>query len=497
MIVSAWLGSLALVRSGSVEERDPYWQVRAGVENLAGLPLVRPDTWGWAPVDAPFFQTSPAWNDLLALGWGAGRFLGVFVVALLSIAVYFVAVALLARRLGARPLPFLVGTLLCALPALAMLSPRATVLAQTLFLLGLLWADRWRRRDVRPPALIDAGVVLALAVAVVGAGSWVHLSWLLLAPATVASWAVLWLCAPGVSVGRAGLLTAASAVGAIGGLALGPYGADAWALSREVQKACAGLVIEWLGVLTPGLVVRWLPAAAIALALALAGALWAARGWSRRHTDDRIGLTAALVVLALPAALGAFSALRFVGVALLALVPVAALAVTRASDRLRTRAAEEPPRGAFRWRRVRFWSDGRHWRPVLIAVVALLLPGTLLLTAPLSRPLPELAVIDRLPRDCRLLSDPSSAGPVLLLRPDVRVWIDGRFDHWGRARLVEAGRVLSSTDVDTPPISDATCILLSATDPFADDRLATALDDSPAWSPIPGSDLVQGWVRTG
>ncbi len=496
LIVSAWLGSLALVRAGSVEERDPYWQVRAGRENLAGMPLSRPDTWGWAPVETPFTQTSPAWNDLLAIGWGTGRFVGVFVVALLSIGLYLLTAALLARRLGARPVPVLVGTLLCVLPALAMLSPRATVLAQTLFLLGVLWADRWRAREQRPSAALDASVVLAVSLLLVAAGSWVHLSWLLLAPATVACWAVLWLCGPAVSLRRAALLTAASTLGAAVGLALGPYGADAWALTRQVQDASAGLVVEWLGVLTPGLVVRWLPAALIALVLAVGAAVWAARRWGQRYSDHRVGLVAALVVLALPAALGSFSALRFVGVALLALAPVAALAVTTGSDRLRARAAQDPPQGAFRRRRVRFWAEGAHWRPVLVAVVVLLLPGTLLLAAPLSRPLPELAVVDGLPRDCRLLSDPSSAGPVLLLRPDVTVWIDGRFDYWGRDRLLEAGRALSSTDLESPPISGATCILLSESDPFADGRLAIALDDSPAWSPIPGSDLVRGWVRT-
>lgn len=497
MIVSAWLGSLALVRAGSVEERDPYWQVRAGLENLEGLPLVRTDTWGWDPVDAPFLQTSPVWNDALALGWSAGRFVGIFVVALLSIGLYLVTVVLLSCRLGARARPVLVGALVCVLPALAMLSPRATLVAQTIFLLGLLAADAWRSRPTRPPMVADALVVLVAAAVLVAVGSWVHLSWLLLAAAMVGCWAVLWLSGPAVPTARAVGLSAASAAGAVVGLLVGPYGTDAWTYSRQVQQACAGLVVEWLGVLTPGLVVRWLPAALIALAIAGSAAWWVVRSWSRRREDARVGLVAALIVLALPATLAAFAALRFVGVALLILVPVAALTLTVVSDRLRVRAAEEPPSGPFRNRRVRFWAEGSHWRPVLLAVVVLLFPGTLLLTAPLARPLPELAVIDSLPRDCRLLSDPSSAGPVLLLRPDVTVWIDGRFDHWGRARLVEAGQVLSSTDLTSGPASRASCVLLSSSDPFADDRLATALDASPAWAPLPGSGQVRGWVRTG
>ncbi len=496
MLVSAWLGSLALVRAGTVEERDPYWQVRAGLENLDGLPLSRADSWGWDPVDTPFTQTSPAWNDVLALGWSTFGFAGIFLVALAALVLYLATVAWIGSRLGARPLPVLVGTLACALPALAMLSPRATVVAQTLFLLGLAAADRWRARAERPTAPVDAAVVLVGAAVLVAAGSWIHLSWLLLAPATVASWAVLWLCGRAVTTARAALLTGASVVGALAGLAVGPYGSDAWRLTQAVQAACQGLVIEWLGVLTPGLIHRWLPAAVLALALAGGAAVWVTRSWPRRRTDQRVGLVGALVVLALPAALGSFSALRFVGVALLALAPVAAVVVTSASDRLRGRAAADPPTGAFRSARVRFWSDGASWRPVLAIVIVLLSPGTVLLAAPLARPLPELAVVDALPRGCRLLSDPSSAGPVLLLRPDVTVWVDGRFDHWGRDRLEAARAALSADTVDVPPLDQAGCVMLSTTDPFAGGSLASALDASPAWDAVGAGSTVRLWVRS-
>ena len=403
--------------------------------------------------------------------------------------------ALLGTRLGARPLPVLVGALACALPALAMLSPRATVLAQTLFLLGLLAADRWRSRAERPAAVLDAGVVLLGAAVLVAAGSWIHLSWLLLAPAAVASWSVLWLCGRAITGSRAVVLTVASVIGAAAGLAAGPYGADAWRLTRAVQEACAGLVVEWLGVLTPGLVLRWLPAAVLALALSGGAAVWVLRSWTRRRTDPRVGLVGALVVLALPAALGSFTALRFVGVALLALVPVAAMVVTWGSDRLRDRAAATPPTGAFRSARVRFWADGSSWRPVLAIVIVLLAPGTALLAAPLARPLPEMAVVESLPPGCRLLSDPSSAGPVLLLRPDVRVWVDGRFDYWGRERLDAARAALSADSVDVPPLDQAGCVMLSTTDPFAGGSLASALDASPRWSAVEGGSTVRAWVR--
>lgn len=494
--MAAWLGSLALVRAGTVSERDPYWQIRAGLENLRGEPLSRPDSWSWAPVDAPFTQTSPGWNTTLGIAWRTAGFGGLFVVAFVSLALYLLVVVLLARRLGARPLPLLAGILLCTLAALAMLSPRATVVAQTLFLAGLLWADSWRRRAPRPPVWLDAGVVLVAAFVVTALGAWVHLSWLVLAPATVVGWTVLWLSGTVISRARVATLGASTLAGAAAGLLAGPYGTDAWVLSQRVREACSGLVIEWLGVLTPGLAARWALPALLAVVLATAVAVWVASRWRRRRTDLRVGILGALAVIALPAALASVLAIRFVGIALLSLAPAAALGCTAVWDRVRERAAENPPRGVFTSDRVRFWSDGAHWRPVLLAVICLLAPGVLLLTVPFARPLPEMAVVDALPKGCRLVSDPSSAGPVLLLRPDVRVWFDGRFDYWGRERVVDAARALGSSELEGAPFSDATCVVLSTDDQFAGGALTKALDASDAWTAVGPAGAVRAWVRS-
>lgn len=496
-LVAAWLAALALVRAGTVEERDPYWQARAGLETVRGQPLVRPDAWSWDPVDAPFVQTSPGWNAVLGIGWDAAGFVGIFLVALLSVGLYLLVATALAARLGARPLPALAGILLCVLPALAMVSPRATLVAQTLFLAGLLGVHAVRgplaRR--RPPG---AGLAVGVAAfATTAAGLWLHLSWLLFAPVTAVCWGLLWFTTPGLPRTRAAVLSAAGAAGAGLGLLAGPYGTAALAYSERVRAASTGLVIEWLGVLTPGLAGRWLPAALLAVGVSGAGAWWAAARLRSGVPDERVGPVAALCVLALPAALASVSAIRLVGVALLTLAPVAALGASAAWDRVRRRAGQSPPRGVFRSARVRFWSDGRPWRTVLTVVLVVLSPGVVLLTAPLARPLPELAVLDALPRGCRLVSDPSSAGPVLLLRPDVTVWFDGRFDYWGRGRMVEATKVLSAEPVPGSPLREATCVMLSTTDPLAGGALADTLDASPQWRSATPSGGVRVWTRTG
>jgi hypothetical protein len=464
------------------------------MENLEGQPLVRPDSWSWDPVDALFVQTSPGWNDVLGLAWQSVGWAGLFVVSAASIGLYFVIATLLARRLDARPLPTLVGILACVSLALSMVSPRATLAAQTLFMAGLLVVDVWRHHLPKPLTLALASVAGAAAL-IAWVGSWIHLSWLALAPATAFCWAVLWFATPGLSRPRAAALAAAGAAGACVGALLGPYGTDAWRYSTQVQGATSGLVVEWLGVLTPGLALRWLPAALVGAGIAGAGLVWAARRWRSGSADHRIGLVAALCCVALPAAVASVSAIRFVGIALLAVAPVAGAAATALWDRVRVRAAESPPGGIFRSDRVRFWSEGTRWRNVLAMVLVVLSPGAVLLAFPLSRPLPELAIVDQLPAGCRLFSNPSIAGPVLLLRPDVQVWVDTRFDYWGPARTTEALQALASSNLDAMPFTGATCIML-ATDQIVDgEALIAELDRDPTWKAEPTDGPVRVWVR--
>ncbi|MBT9255912.1 hypothetical protein KMZ32_10540 [Phycicoccus sp. MAQZ13P-2] len=487
------LAALAVVRAGVVDERDPYWQARAGVENLAGAPLRRPDSWSWDPVDALFTQTSPAWNDTLGLAWRAVGLPGLFLVGLASMLTFTTLTLALARRVGARPLPALAGVLVVLLLALPMVSPRATLVAQSLWLAWVLLADRGVRSSATcPPALVAVAAGLA-GLVVAWAGSWLHLSWLLLAPAAWLAVTILCLGAPAVDRARRVAVVVGAGAGLGAGVLAGPYGLDAWSVTRTVQAAADGSILEWLPPTADGLAPRWVPTAVAALALAVASVLLVLRRWRARATDDRVGLLGALSVLGAPAALGGLGGVRFVGVALLTLAPVAALLATRLAARVVARAGAAQPEGVFRHAVVRRWSAPRPWRVVLTAVLVLLSPLVLLAGATLARP-PEAAALPLLPRGCRLVSDPGSAGPVLLLRPDVRVWVDTRADYWGRERNREALAVLTGADTSARAVTGATCALLSTSDlPTA--RLAAALDADPGWRPAGEVSGLRVWVR--
>ena len=489
------LSALAIVRAGWVEERDPYWQARAGSENLAGAALVRADSWSWDPVSAPFVQTSPGWNMALGAGWDALGFGGLFLLGLASISTYLWSAWLLSRRLGARPLPTLLGFAAPLALGMAFISPRASLVAQSIFLLALAIADRWRISTRRVTAWSTAGVFLAVATTT-AFGSWIHLSWILLAPALATSCSVLWATMGRWPILERLALIASTWIGVAVGALAGPYGTDALAVSRRVQEACQGVITEWITPFTPALALRWLPAAGLTLALTA----WALRRiWRGRRTlmsNPRTSLSLALLVLAAPAAAGGVLAIRFIGVALLTLAPVGAVWATRWSDVLSHRRRAEPPTGVLRNARIRFWSDGRRWPPVLWGVLAVLSPLVLLAGAEVSRPQPEHRLMAALPTGCRLLSTPSAAGPVILERPDVTVWWDGRVDYYGRDRNIRNIRLLSGTSVDDASVEEATCIMLDRSGEVDVSGFAKALDSSGSWTQVSSVGDGTVWLRT-
>lgn len=486
LLVTIWLVGFAIARSARFKERDPYWQVRAGVENLAGAPLARPDTWSWAPVGGDWYQNSPLWDSLLGLGYAGAGFWGLFGVTVVTMAGYFLLAERLALRLGGRPLPSLAGLLAVFSSALAMLSPRATLAVQVLILLGiwvaLAWADGPAGRRGWP---VNLAVAFALALGLSTLGNWVHLSFLLIGPGMGVVWLVVWFFAP---VTRS--VKAALSVGGLAGWGLGPllspYGLAA-GLERTaaVQRACQGVILEWSTPFTEGMPAELVAMALIAAAAAVAVFGWLLRRWLRGPRDLTFGGLLALAVVGIPFSLLGLSAVRFLGIGLLTLAPVLTVGVNAVVDRLRTRWAGA---AASRWWE---YTTGRMWRIVLWLTAAVLAPAALLLGAA-NHSLPaEASLVAQLPPGCRLYSDAGLAGPVILLRPDVKVWIDGRADYYGRERTVLQHAYLERTAPDLVP-AGTTCVALDTS--LGEIPLVTALDASPQWRAAYQDQSYRLWV---
>lgn len=474
LIAAYFLVALAVARAGRMEERDPYWQVRAGLENLAGVPLARPDTWSWAPVGGDWYPNSPGWNVLLGAAFAAGGFAGFFVVAFATVLALLVLVYVLSRQLGSRPLPGLLGLMAAFAAGFPMLNVRATTLVQALILGAIVFAAAWAGVAARH-SIVKGGLVVGLAsLATSVLGNWMHLSFLVIGPGLAVVWALVWWLWPGLGRTRRWVMTLAGAAGWCVGPLLSPYGLmNGLARSAEVQRACQGLISEWSSPVDSraGLQPALMLVAALAIA-ALAGWLSVRRLRAGRRDRATIELVA-LSMVGVPAALAGVLALRFVGISLLTLAPVAGWAATRLVDRIRAGQVGR------RTGRLREYASGAFWRVVLAATAVLLLPGVVYLASLLGRPA-ESGVVAQLPSGCRLFSTPGTAGSVVLLRPDVPIWMDGRADYFGRERL-ELTADYFSGGRDDPVPGGSTCVLLDSRSAPDSRVLSARLAASPHW----------------
>jgi len=487
VLLWGFLVSLALIRAGHPEERDAFWQIRAGMENLAGVPLARPDTWGWSGVEGNWYPNSPLWNMLLALSYGSAGIWGLFLLSGVTIVALLMVTNVLGRRLGARPLPGLLGLLVVYSAAFPMISARATLAIQLLLLIAVYVG--LRLSDLAPtmlPTLLTV-VVMASALGLSTLGNWLHLSFLLLGPAMAAVWALIWLLTPGLTGRQRLVLISAGGIGWLLGLVLSPYGVVVGlARARAVQAACEGIILEWASPFSPLVPPRFFFMLTVALILALGSVGWLYRRW---RAGASVRDLAALVAIGAPTALAGLAAIRFLGVSLLVLAPVAAAATTRAVDWWRSRPlpASLPGGMAARLRELR---TGRFWRIVLTATLIVLSPGVVLLGSEHGEPA-ERAMLARLPAGCRLFTGSVLASTTVLLRPDVPAWLDGRLDFAGRGMILDTYGYLGGTMVEPVP-PGTTCVLLSADTDEA--GLKARLSTSADWRLDSGNGTLELWL---
>jgi len=486
ILVPVFLAAFALARAGRFEERDPYWQARAGMENLAGWPLARPDTWSWSGVEGLWYQNSPLWNSLLGLAYTGGGFWGFFAFTSLVLIGYFAMAYLLALRLGARSLPALAGILAAVSPALAMLSPRGTLVVEIVMLASVLVVVEWSRRDTSSGPIWLMSTLLALtAGALSSLGNWLHLSFLLLGPAMAGVWAVVWLLTD-LPWSRRIAYSLAGALGWVGGVLVSPYGL--WLgleRSRVVQEVCAGLILEWTTPFSTEISKAfWLMVLAATLAAVVVTG-WLVHQWrSRQWGSAETGLLATALI-GVPSAFAGWFAIRFLGIALLILAPAVAVVVTGGLDGLRRRWRGRP---VSRWRE---YSSGAFWRVVTAITLVVLSPGLAYLVAQHSVPA-EAGLLSKLPTNCRLFSTGAIGGASVLVRPDVLVWMDGRADFYGRAHILDAYAYFWQTAPSLVP-PGATCVVL---DSSAEDSraISASIDASPQWRLVATDGSFRLWL---
>jgi hypothetical protein len=103
--------------------------------------------------------------------------------------------------------------------------------------------------------------------------------------------------------------------------------------------------------------------------------------------------------------------------------------------------------------------------------------------------------IDSLPRGCRLFSTALVAGPVILARPDILVWFDGRADYYGQERLAENYAYITGQAATAAP-PGATCAVFPAlTHANKLPRLTARMNADPQWRLVATIDEFDVWLR--
>ncbi|MUN07426.1 hypothetical protein [Agromyces luteolus] len=490
-----WLGFAVLAimgaaRAATPTERDPFWSARAGLETLDGTPLARPDTWSWS-AEGLWYPNSPAWNVVLGLAWEGLGFWGLFWVAFATTTALIGLAMYIAKCAGARALPTFFAFVPLLFAASAGLSARATVMIQILIFLSVLFAWWWGSRAASRSIAQSLVVVGATGFALSFAGNWIHLSFMMLAAAVAVMWAVAWWATPGLDALRRLGLIGVGTIGLFAGCVFSPYGIGlTLERSRAVSEICVGLISEWMSLPTMlghegGWI--WLPITVVTLIAAGATVAWFVRLLRAvGRFDARIRLIAPLLVLALPAIVYGTGMLRFLTLGTLVILPAVAAATTAFVDRVRR--AQRQGLGFWSSKRMLRYTSGRFWTDVLVvvavafSVLAIIIPSG-------ARP-PEYHVIAQLPRGCLLWSDARIAGPTIVSRPDVKVWIDGRVDFYGREHVLEFLRI---RDGITPVPADATCAIVKAEPRNAD--LVSSFDESGDWVRAATANDFVLWVR--
>ncbi|MFB9311387.1 hypothetical protein ACFFRL_19555 [Agromyces hippuratus] len=420
-----------------------------------------------------------------------GGFWGLFWVGFVSIAAFFALALLLARLAGARAFPTLVGFAPVLMFGFSAFTPRATMIVQSLLFLAVLFVWWWGGRAGRTGMFTSIAVVGGAGFALSLLGNWLHLSFMLMSAAIAVMWAIGWWASPGVRGTRWLSLTAAGTTGLLLGCVASPFGIPlTLERARVVAEACRGLISEWQSIVdllgVQGF--RFVPFTVVVVVLAIVAPLWVIHVLrTSGRFDPRVRIIVPLAAIGVPALVAGLDTLRFTLVGMLLLLPVFAGAATSLINALHRRQARGV--GLLSRPKAMEYTSGRFWTVILTGLMILVTPLVAINVAQ-GATTPEASVISALPRECRLWATHTVGSSTILLRPDVKVWFDGRADFYGRDHLIAYLTTLTP-EGQLPEGTD--CVVLSS-EPI-DQWLANSLDERPGWSRVDSEAGYTLWVR--
>ena len=402
MLALAVIATFLVMRSGQAYEGDVYWQARAGLSLMDGAPIIGPDSFSWSAAGESWTPNSWGWNLLLGVSWTLAGYSGLAFLGLTASLALFGLLIQRSRSLNASASATGIAMVLTLSISWDFLSPRPQLASYVALVLVLGLYETLIRTDTTKKRWALIGIAFAVQVVATN----LHLA----AASAVAVMLVAAVFCIAFDGRQHATISAAYVAALIVATLVTPIGLGIISQSIDVNDAARGLNLEW----TPGVTQ---PAGVFAMVLGLFVGLW---DLLRKKRAARAGALFFLVALTA-------TTYRFTPLLVIVAAPELAAGLTDIHRFLKTRA---------RYVRVVPGIAALLW--TVGAVVPLF---NMAIASQAFGRAPENEVLSArtayaIPTNCKLLNDKQEGGLITLLRPDIKVSVDGRIDLFGKA-LVE------------------------------------------------------------
>ncbi|MBC9705803.1 MAG: hypothetical protein H9W81_12700 [Enterococcus sp.] len=420
---------ISLSRTIAIAEPDSFWQIKSGQDFLKHSQFLASDTYSWSAFGAEYLSNSWLWNALLGWIYNVASFEGVSVLVGVYVGLTLVLSALYLRSRNIGWGSIFIGVSVISILLGKWFTSRPQVNDYLLLVLGLLVIQKLSQKS-----MISLFVVLGFIILLwnnlhltgpVGALCFGGMYFLALYNGDVSLW--------GKETFSAIIRSVALIIFLLGLCFITPYGMSGITKSFETASASAGLISEWISPWdlsensnfssAVALLVIFLP-----LVLRVKEKRWV-------EAVFLLGIFAVgsyqarwvpfVLLMALPYICGDLEKARIFGVhQFMPYIKVTALSVVLATLTMGVTT---------------FFAEDR-----------------------VSRGGYGYAILDEVPQGCKLYNDVSFGGPMILMRPDVKVSMDGRNDLYGREEYLEQAYLTYAIEGTDRWLEDngITCVLI-------------------------------------
>lgn len=437
----------SIAKSGKILDTDIFWQVRAGLDWFNNFKIITIDQWSYIPA-GDWIPNSWGWNIVLATFFKISPEFGLFFFgSLLNLFLFFILIRM-ARKLNAKWEYINISLILIIIFALPIFAIRPAFISGLTALLFLIYSNIFFEFTSRSP-IIAYLTFFFFNILMIN----FHYSWpafILPSLIGITFFNLNNSQSPKLKINSFALLFLISILG----IFINPLGIHLFKHIFETVSVSKVTIYEWQFIGKE-------PMYIISLIIALLPI------WFMRFENNSKLLSGAVITFSL---MGLY-AIRFIPWALVYSFPLIAIIPNQF--------------------KVPTWWQNRHsliTNLVSITFVLIFIPFSYE-GIKYHGKANNLEMINKLPTKCQLFASPLISGEVILYRPDIKIYIDGRNDYWGIDRYKFANALIENPTLKNIDAIGTTCILTEAYSP-----LSKLLNSTQSWKRTNKSNL-EIWIN--